>query len=67
MHHDAAYTVFFAFGIIWIILGIVAVVALLKLDNQPIRFGKWGILVASPIVVGIIVALGIAAILSQRS
>lgn len=64
MNHDAAYTVFFAFGIIWIIMGVVGLIALLKLNNQPIRFGKWGLVVALPIIIPFIAALVIAAWLS---
>lgn len=64
MNEDAAYTVFFAFGIIWIIMGTIGVIALLKSNNQPIRFGKWGLLVALPIVIPLIAALVIAAWLS---
>jgi hypothetical protein len=37
--------------------------ALLKSDNQPIQFGKWGLLVALPIVIPLIAAFAIAAIL----
>lgn len=64
MNQDAAYTVFFAFGIVWIVIGAVAVIALLKLDNQPLQFGKWGILVALPILIGIAAALIIAAVMA---
>ncbi|MBD3884069.1 hypothetical protein IFO70_20180 [Phormidium tenue FACHB-886] len=65
MNEDAAYTVFFAFGIVWIVIGAVGVIALLKVDNQPLQFGKWGILVALPIVIGIVAALVIAAVMSH--
>lgn len=64
MNQDAAYTVFFAFGIIWIIIGAVAVIALLKSDHQPLRLGKWGLLVALPILIPFVAALIIAAWLS---
>ena len=64
MHGDAAYTVFFAFGIIWVVMGIVAVIALLKSDNQPIRFGKWGLVVTLPIIIPFVAALVFAALRS---
>lgn len=64
MNGDAAYTIFFGFGIIWVVIGIVGVVALLKSDNQPIRFGKWGLTVAIPILIPFIAVLVIAAIMS---
>ena len=63
MQGDAAYTVFLGFGIVWVLMGIAAVVALLKSDNQPIQFGKWGLLVALPIVIPLIAAFALAAIL----
>lgn len=61
MHSDSAYTIFIIFGVFWVFIGTGAVIALLKADNQPIRLGKWGLLVAIPIIIPIIVALVIAA------
>lgn len=60
MNGDAAYTFFLAFGILWVGLGTVAVVALLKADNQPMRLGKWGLLVALPIIIAFMTALVVA-------
>jgi uncharacterized membrane protein HdeD (DUF308 family) len=54
---DAGYTVFIGFGLIWVLMGIAAVITLLKSDGQKIRFGKWGLLVAIPIVVPIVLVL----------
>lgn len=54
---DPAYTVFIAFGCIWIVMGITAVILLLKSDNQKIRFGKWGLIVGIPIIVPIVLVL----------
>lgn len=65
MNGDAAYTVFFIFGIVWILMGAAAVIALLKASNQPIRFGKWGLVVVLPIVIPFIAALIIAAVMAQ--
>jgi nitrate/nitrite transporter NarK len=54
---DAGYTVFIGFGFLWVLMGIVAVITLLKSDGQKIRFGKWGLLVAIPIIVPIVLVL----------
>lgn len=54
---DAGYTVFMGFGGLWVVMGIVAVIFLLKSDGQKLRFGKWGLLVAIPILVPIALVL----------
>ncbi|MEO6863338.1 MAG: hypothetical protein ABI180_17660 [Microcoleus sp.] len=54
---DAGYTVFMGFGGLWVIMGIVAVIFLFKSDGQKLRFGKWGLLVAIPILVPIVLVL----------
>ncbi|NJK69116.1 MAG: hypothetical protein HC789_09655 [Microcoleus sp. CSU_2_2] len=54
---DAGYTVFIGFGFFWVFMGIVAVITLLKSDGQKIKFGKWGLLVAIPIIVPIVLVL----------
>lgn len=66
MHSDSAYAVFIGFGIVWIAIGIAAVIALLKADNQPIRLGKWGLLVAIPSFLPILIALIVGVILSRQ-
>jgi hypothetical protein len=38
-------------------MGAVAVIALLKSEGEDIRFGKWGLTVAIPIIIPIIIAL----------
>lgn len=67
MNADAAYTIFFAFGIIWVVMGIVAVIALLKSENRTIRFGKWGLLVSLPIIIPLVAALVLAAVMSETN
>ena len=67
MRGDSAYLIFIWFGVIWVALGIAAVIALLKADNQPIRFGKWGLLVAIPSFLPILIALIVGAILARQS
>jgi len=42
-------------------MGIAGVIALLKSDGQEIRFGKWGLIVALPIVLPIVIALAFGA------
>jgi len=54
---DAGYTVFMGFGGLWILMGIVAVIFLFKSDGQKLRLGKWGLLVAIPILVPIVLVL----------
>lgn len=66
MHSDSAYAIFIGFGAIWVAIGIAAVIALLKADNQPIRLGKWGLLVAIPSFLPILIALMVGAILSRQ-
>ena len=54
---DIPFTFFIIFGFVWVIMGIVAMIAILKADNQEIRFGKQGLLVAVPILIPIIITL----------
>lgn len=54
---DAGYIVFLGFGFLWVLMGIVAVITLFKSDGQKLRFGKWGLLVAIPIIVPIVLVL----------
>jgi uncharacterized membrane protein HdeD (DUF308 family) len=54
---DAGYTVFMGFGLLWVLMGIVAVITLFKSDGQKLKFGKWGLLVAVPILVPIALVL----------
>lgn len=65
MHNDSAYTIFIIFGFIWIAIGATALILLFKSEGQPIRFGKWGLLVSIPVVIPIIAALVMAAIMSR--
>jgi ATP/ADP translocase len=59
---DSAFILFIGFGALWTVMGAVAVIALLKADGQPIRFGKWGLVVAVPILIPLIAALIFAAV-----
>lgn len=64
---DSAFTLFIGFGVLWTIMGSVAVIALLKADGQPIRFGKWGLVVAVPILIPLIAALMFAAVYHPKA
>ena len=63
---DAAFIVFIGFGVVWTLLGAVAVMALFKADGQEIRFGKWGLLVAVPTILPILIAFIFGAIYLPR-
>lgn len=63
---DAAFIVFIGFGIVWTLLGAVAVMALFKADGQEIRLGKWGLLVAVPTILPILIAFIFGAIYLPR-
>ena len=58
---NSPFVIFIVFGCIWILMGAVGVIALLKSDGQQIRLGKWGLIVALPIVIPIIIALAFGA------
>jgi uncharacterized membrane protein HdeD (DUF308 family) len=62
---DSAFTLFIGFGVLWTVMGIVAVIALLKADGQKIRFGKWGLVVAVPIILPLLAAFAFA--IAQRN
>ena len=59
---DSTFMIFLGFSLIWILLGVVTWLALLKADNQKIQFGKWGLLVAIPILIPFVFALIIGAV-----
>lgn len=54
---DSSYVIFLIFGLLWVVMGVAGVIALLKLDGQQIKFGKWGLLVALPIVIPFVITL----------
>lgn len=54
---DSVFVIFIAFGSLWVLIGASAVVGLLKSDQQEIRFGKEGLIVAISIIIPLIVAL----------
>ncbi|MCC5635753.1 hypothetical protein LC593_07780 [Nostoc sp. CHAB 5844] len=54
---DSAFIIFIVFGLIWVAMGAIAVIALFKSEVQKIRFDKWGLLVTIPIIVPIVIVL----------
>ncbi|BAT56124.1 hypothetical protein NOS3756_51260 [Nostoc sp. NIES-3756] len=54
---DSAFTIFVIFGCIWIVIGAVGVIALMKSEGQELRFDKWGLIVLIPIVAPIVIVL----------
>jgi hypothetical protein len=60
--NDSAFTIFIVFGIVWVLMGTTAVIALLKMDGQEIRFGKTGLIIAISIIFPIIFTLTYAAL-----
>ncbi|BCL35532.1 hypothetical protein [Nostoc sp. MS1] len=54
---DSAFTIFIIFGCLWIAIGIVGVIALMKSEGQELRFDKWALIVLIPIVAPIVVVL----------
>jgi uncharacterized membrane protein HdeD (DUF308 family) len=54
---DSVFIIFIVFGFIWVLMGVVALIAFFKSDGQPLRFDKWGLIVAIPIIVPIVIVL----------
>lgn len=59
---DSSFVIFIVFGCVWILMGAIGLVAFLKSEGEEIRFGKWGLVVAIPIIIPLIAALGFAAV-----
>ncbi len=60
--NDSVFVIFIVFGCLWILMGVGGWIALLKSEGEEIKFGKWGLIVAIPILIPIIVALIIGAL-----
>jgi uncharacterized membrane protein HdeD (DUF308 family) len=58
---NSIFIIFIVFGGLWVLMGAAGVIALFKSDGQEIRFGKWGLVVALPIIIPIILTLLIGA------
>lgn len=54
---DSVFVIFLVFGCIWIVMGVVGWIAFLKSEGEEIKFRKWGLIVAIPILIPIIVSL----------
>ncbi|MGB7415691.1 MAG: hypothetical protein WA902_15910 [Thermosynechococcaceae cyanobacterium] len=64
--NDSAFAFFLGFAGLWILLGIGALILLLKMDGQPIKVGPQGLLVALPIVIPFLLALFFGAVSLSR-
>lgn len=64
MESDAAYGVFLGFGIFWIVLGAIAVIAFMRAENLPLRLDQSALIVIIPILIPLIAALVIGVWLS---
>lgn len=62
MNDNSVFVIFIAFGCIWVLMGVGAVIGLMKMDGQEIKFSKTALVVAIPIIVPIIITLTYAAI-----
>ncbi|OUL37385.1 hypothetical protein BV372_02100 [Nostoc sp. T09] len=57
MQQDSVFVIFLAFGFIWLLMGVGGWIALLKSEGEEIKVGKWGLIVAIPILIPIIITL----------
>ncbi|MBD6619017.1 hypothetical protein FNW02_25135 [Komarekiella sp. 'clone 1'] len=54
---DSIFIIFIAFGCIWLLMGVTGWIVFLKSEGEEIRIGKWGLIVAVPIIIPIVFAL----------
>ncbi|BAY94920.1 MULTISPECIES: hypothetical protein [unclassified Tolypothrix] len=59
---DSIFIIFLSFGFLWLVMGVIGWMAFLKSEGEEIKFGKWGLLVAIPILIPIIITLIIGAL-----
>lgn len=59
---NSLFVIFIAFGCIWLLMGVTGWIAFLKSEGEEIRFGKWGLIVAIPIIIPIVITLIIGAL-----
>lgn len=59
---DSIFVIFLAFGFLWLLMGVGGWIAFLKSEGEEIKIGKWGLIVAIPILIPIIIALIIGAV-----
>ncbi len=59
---DSVFVIFIIFGFIWILIGAIGWIAFLKSEGEEIKVGKWGLVVAIPIIIPIIAALVFGAV-----
>ncbi|MFN6571531.1 hypothetical protein [Dendronalium sp. ChiSLP03b] len=54
---DSVFIIFIVFGFIWVLMGVVGLIALFKSEGQEIRFEKSGLIVFLPIIIPIAIVL----------
>ncbi|RCJ24728.1 hypothetical protein A6770_03460 [Nostoc minutum NIES-26] len=54
---DSVFIIFIVFGFIWVLMGVVGLIALFKSEGQEIRFDKSGLIVFLPIIIPIAIVL----------
>ncbi|QIR39686.1 hypothetical protein HCG51_25210 [Tolypothrix sp. PCC 7910] len=54
---DSIFIIFLSFGFLWLVMGVVGWIAFLKSEGEEIKLGKWGLVVAIPILIPIIITL----------
>lgn len=60
---DSIFIIFIAFGCLWAVMGTAVVVLFFKSDpEQEVQVGKWGLIVALPIVIPMAIAFIYAAV-----
>ncbi len=59
---NSLFVIFIVFGCIWLVMGVTGWIAFLKSEGEEIRFGKWGLVVAIPIIIPIVITLIIGAL-----
>ncbi len=60
---DSIFIIFIAFGCLWAVMGTAVVVLFFKSDGQQeVQVGKWGLVVALPIVIPMAIAFIYAAV-----
>ena len=60
---DSIFIIFIAFGCLWAVMGTAIVILFFKSDGeQEFKVGKWGLIVALPIVIPMAIAFVYAAI-----
>ncbi|WP_088242676.1 hypothetical protein [Calothrix rhizosoleniae] len=63
--NESAFVIFSIVASIWVLMGIAGVIAILKTDDQKIKFGRTGLTIIVAIIVPMIITLTYATIKSR--